>query len=265
MTETTSNPPVILLEQQNQIGWIYLNRPNVLNGINEALAEAFVQAIKTYEADPEIRVIIISGKGKAFCAGGDLKAIQNLKTEAEAKVFVEKAGQMIQCIVDCPKPVMAMINGVAAGAGFNLALACDLIFADENAEFIQSFSNVGLIPDCGGHYFLPRSISLHWSKEVMFDPSPITAFQGLEYGFINQVYCSEFLYKETIDYAKRLCQKAPHVLTTCKKLLNQSGRMTLPEVLAKEAELQSQLICSADGREGVQAFLEKREPKFTGN
>ena len=157
-----------------------------------------------------------------------------------------------------------MVNGVAAGAGFNLALACDIIFADEKAEFIQSFSSVGLIPDCGGHYFLPKAIGIHWAKEVMFDASPITAFQGLEYGFINQVYCSELLYKETVDYAKLLCQKAPQAIIACKKLLNQSERMSLQEVLAKEAELQSQLICSADAQEGIQAFLEKREPKFTG-
>ncbi|MEG2204629.1 MAG: enoyl-CoA hydratase/isomerase family protein, partial [Oscillospiraceae bacterium] len=148
----------VLVQKENGIAWITLNRPQALNGLNEPLSAALVEAIAQADADGAVRVMVLGGAGRAFCAGGDLKAIAALESEDAAKRFVVAAGAIISAIAGAQKPVIAMVNGVAAGAGFNLALACDLIVAAENARFIQSFSTVGLIPDCGGSLLLTRAV-----------------------------------------------------------------------------------------------------------
>ncbi len=262
MEQELRESPAVVWEAPGKVGWIHLNRPAARNGINMDLAELFLQAMAELAANDNVNVIVVAGRGKAFCAGGDLKAIQGLKTAVEAEAFAKKAGEMVEAIVNCPKPVIAMVSGAAAGAGFNLALACDLIFAAENANFYQSFSNIGLVPDCGGHYFLPRAIGIHWAKEVIFNAGPITAFQGLEYGFINEVFGVEVLQKETAAYAELLANKPQQAIRNAKRLLNRSGSMSLTEVLAEEARIQGELIVSEDCKEGIAAFFEKREPRF---
>ena len=254
----------VITEKINKVGIIKLNRPQSLNCINEKMAMDFEKAIQDLQEDEYINIIIVTGEGKAFCAGGDINAIKNLKSADETVAFVRKAGTITSNIYHCPKPVIAMVNGAAAGAGFNIALACDLIFAAQNSKFIQSFANVGLAPDCGGHYFLPRAIGIHLAKQYMFEASPITAQQGLDYGFVNKIFPPEELASATFAYAEKLSNQAPLALQKCKHLLNTSDNYTLDDILHAEAKNQGDLVMSQDCQEGLSAFLEKRQPNFKG-
>ncbi|MBQ3200107.1 MAG: enoyl-CoA hydratase/isomerase family protein [Firmicutes bacterium] len=255
---------LVLTEKKNGVGWLYLNRPEALNSLTAGLVEELSAAIGQLAADDEVRVLVFSGQGRAFCAGGDLASLKALTDEQQAADFVASCGAAAQALYDCPKPVIAMVNGVAAGAGFNLALACDIVLAAEGVKFIQSFSNIGLVPDCGGHYFLPRAIGSWHAKQAMFEASPITAEQGKAYGFVNAIYPAADLAAETAKYAEMLAKRAPLSLQGCKNLLNRGGSFTLAEILAAEAELQGKLVCSADCKEGLAAFAEKRAANFRG-
>ncbi len=255
---------LVLTEKKQGVGWLYLNQPDSLNSLTAELAEAVVQAVADFEADPEVRVLVFSGQGRAFCAGGNLDSLKALEQEDAAVAFVTAAGKTTEALFNCRKPVIAMVNGVAAGAGFNLALACDLVFAAAGVKFIQSFSNIGLVPDCGGHYLLPRAIGNWRAKQAMFEASPITAEQGKELGFVNAIYPAEELAAATEKYAVQLAQRAPLSLQNCKKLVNQSDNMSMAEMLAAEAAIQGKLVVSADCKEGLAAFKEKRQPQFKG-
>ena len=255
---------VVLTEKKGNVGWIYLNQPKSLNSITNELAAGALSAIEEMEQDADVRVIVFTGAGRAFCAGGNLQALDALDTEDAAREFVSTVGEVSQALFDCPKPVIGMINGVAAGAGFNLALACDILFAAEGVKFIQSFSNIGLAPDFGGHYFLPRAIGPWLAKKAMFDAAPITAEEGMKLGFVNAVYPAGELQAETEKYAEWLAARAPLALAACKKLINHSGEMTLAEVMEIESINQAQLLMSEDCKEGLAAFAEKRQPVFSG-
>lgn len=255
---------MVLTEKKHGVGWIYLNQPDSLNSLTEELAQAVVDAVADMEQDPDVRVVVFTGKGRAFCAGGNLGSLKALTDEQAAVAFVTACGKTSEALYNCKKPVIAMVNGVAAGAGFNLALACDLVFAAAGTRFIQSFSNIGLMPDCGGHFFLPRAIGSWRAKQAMFEASPITAEQGLEYGFVNAIYSAEELAAETEKYAEALAQRAPLSLQNCKQLVNKSDSMNLAELLAAEAEIQGKLVVSADCKEGLAAFAEKRTANFVG-
>lgn len=254
----------VITEKKSKVGIIKLNRPEALNCINGELADEFGIALKELENNTEINIIVVTGMGRAFCAGGDIKAMQKFTAPEDAYEFVSKAGTISENIYNCPKPVIAMVNGAAAGAGFNVALACDLIFAADNAKFIQSFVNVGLAPDCGGHYFLPKAVEIHTAKQFMFEASPVTAERGAKLGFVNYIYSPEELEKATLAYAEKLANKAPLALRQCKKLLNNSQGMSLADILSAESQIQSILALTEDSKEGINAFTEKRQPVFKG-
>lgn len=258
------NEKVVIIRKEQGVGWLSMNRPKALNSLTAELSEGIVQAVAELEADPEVRVIVFSGEGRAFCAGGDLGSLKALDTEADAKAFVALAGKTSESLFKCRKPVIAMVNGVAAGAGFNLALACDIVFAAAGVKFIQSFTNIGLAPDCGGHYFLPRAIGSWRAKQAMFEAAPITAEQGKELGFVNEIYAPEELAAAVEKYAVMLAKRAPLALAACKELVNKSGQLDLDGILAAEAVAQSKLTVSADCKEGLAAFAEKRQPEFKG-
>lgn len=255
---------LVLTEKQNGVGWIYMNNPASLNSLTAELVADTVAAVREMDADDEVRVIVFSGAGRAFCAGGDLGALADLADLDESVAFMANAGQISEAIYKAAKPVIAMVNGAAAGAGFNLALACDMIFAVSGAKFIQSFTNIGLAPDCGGHYFLPRAIGSHRAKQAMFEAAPITAEQGVAYGFVNAVFAAEDLKAETAKYAEMLAKRAPLALQSIKRVLNATPNSSLDEVLRKEAQANGRLALTADCKEGLAAFGEKRAPEFKG-
>ena len=253
----------VLFDRKEKIAWITLNRPQSLNSMNDALVDELHKALDEAACDNGIKTVILTGNGKAFCAGGDLRYLETLKSVSEKKYFIEKVGQLAKKITVMQKPVIAMVNGVAAGAGVNLMLACDLIYAAESARFAQSFVKVGLVPDCGGMYFLPKTVGLHKAKELMFTADLIDAKEAEKLGMINHVLPVEDLVRETEVMAKRLAESAPLAIALTKATLNKTD-MELDDVLFAEATAQTLCLGTDDCAEGIAAFKEKRVPNFIG-
>ncbi len=254
---------VVLWEQRGPVALITLNRPSALNAMNAELTAALSELLAKAAADESVRVVVLSGAGKGFCSGGDLGYMETLKTPVERKTFIQQVGNVAKQIIELPKPVVAMVNGVAAGAGCNLMLACDLIVAAHNARFAQSFAKVGLIPDCAGLYLLPRVVGRAWAKEMMFTGELLSAAQASAIGLINHVVEEEYLESETMHLAEKLSKSPPLALAFTKQMLNHSSA-SLEEVLNFEAFAQPFCLETEDHREGVAAFREKREPLFKG-
>lgn len=253
----------VLVSVQNHIATITMNRPQSLNSMNEALVDGLHAALTNVEKEPDIKCVVLTGSGKAFCAGGDLPFLETLKDTNVKKAFITKVGQIAKRITTIEKPVIAMVNGVAAGAGVNLMLACDLIYAVDTAKFAQSFSKVGLIPDCGGLYFLPKVVGVHKAKELMFTADLIDAAAAEKLGLVNGLYPTTELEKAVMLMAGRLAASAPLAIGLIKKYLNNTA-MTLDDVLEAEAVAQPLCMATDDSAEGIAAFKEKRAPKFTG-
>lgn len=254
----------VLTERLGRVAVVYLNRPETLNCFNNELLETLADTLKTLDADPEVRCVVITGSGRAFCAGGDLNVLMETKSQADSDENMRVANEAVLALFEMKTPTIAMVNGAAAGAGFNLALACDLIFASEKAKFMQSFVNVGIASDCGGHYLLEKAVGRHLAKELMFTARPVTAQEGKELGFINRVYSQEELREETLKFARELADKAPLAIAATKSLLNRAEELSLPEVLEEEKHQQGPLLLSHDCKEGISAFREKRKAEFTG-
>jgi 2-(1,2-epoxy-1,2-dihydrophenyl)acetyl-CoA isomerase len=254
----------VLLEKQNAIASITMNRPNVLNAMNGDLVDGLAEALTEAGNDPDIRVIILKGNGKGFCAGGDLPFLQSIPSQIEIRKFIMDAGNLVKIIIELEKPIIAMVHGAAAGAGFNLAMACDIVICSEAAKFAQSFSKVGLVSDCGGNYTLPRLVGVHKAKELMFTAELIDAQTALALGLVNKVVANENVEKEAYNFAQKLVDSAPTAMSFIKMLVNRSEHMDLNTTLEMEADLQTLCIQTEDHKEGVRAFLEKRKAKFTG-
>ncbi|MDK2823010.1 MAG: 2-(1,2-epoxy,2-dihydrophenyl)acetyl-CoA isomerase [Clostridia bacterium] len=254
----------ILLEKSNGMAIITMNRPLALNSLHPDLIDNLLEALNIAEKDNDIRVVVLTGAGKAFCAGGDLPYIESITSAVLGREYIIHAGKIITTIVNLEKPVIAMVNGVAAGAGFNLALACDIIYCAKSAKFGQSFSRVGLIPDCGGTYLLPRLVGLHKAKELMFTADLISAEEALRLGLVNQVVDDNDLKEVTYKFAQRLANFAPIALSLIKKVVNKTYNFSLDDALELEADLQSICLQTEDNKEGIKAFKEKRAPIFKG-
>lgn len=253
----------ILYTLENEVTTITLNRPNALNAMNQELVDSLTHYLTIANQD-ESRVIVLTGSGRAFCAGGDLSHLATLTTPIKAKEFIAKVGNIVKEIQSIQKPVIAMVNGVAAGAGFNLALACDIIYAAKTARFAQSFAKVGLVPDCAGMYLLPRIIGLHKAKELMFTADLINAQTADKLGLINHISEDNALAAETYAFAKKLKESAPIALAMIKQTLNETDDLSLDTLLSKEAALQTICMQTKDHQEGLAAFKEKRSPIFSG-
>jgi len=247
---------------------ITLNRPDRLNAFIGHMRRDLAEALEHAGSDRNVRVVIITGAGRAFCAGGDVAFMAELMKRREAEEFSRILGagrRVILAIRQMTKPVIASINGPASGAGFNLALACDLRIASNNATFSQSFAKVGLHPDWGGSYFLPRLVTPNKACEMFFLGDSIDAEEAARLGIVNQVVAPEELETATMQLAERLRAAPPIALAGAKHAVYMSQAAELEEMLRYETEVQLRCFDSDDGHEGVQAFLEKREPKFTGH
>lgn len=256
--------PLVRLERENQVAWLTLTRPQARNSFDVGLCRALLDAVAACEADDAVRVLVLTGEGRTFCAGGCLKTISSFVDQEEAERFVKLFGACVSAIVEAAKPVIAMVNGAAVGAGFNLALACDLVVASETAVFTETFSSIGLSPNCGGSWLLPRAVGPHRAKELLFFATPIEAALGQALGFVNHVYPPGELREKTRMVAEGLAARAPLAVRGAKALVNRCGELPLDAMLAEEAALQSFLMMGEDGREGVASFLEKRPPRFKG-
>lgn len=254
----------VLVEKDNGIATLTMNRPKVLNTLHPDLIAELTAALRDAEDDPQVKVVVLTGAGKAFCAGGDLPYIETLNDPVSGQDYIAKAGSIVEAITEIPKPVIAMVNGVAAGAGFNLALACDIVFCAKSARFAQSFAKVGLVPDCGGTYLLPRAVGLHKAKELMFTAELINADTALQLGIANRVAEDSELTEVTYKFAASLVNSASIALAFIKRILNQSDGLDLKKAMDMETGFQCICLQTYDNKEGIKAFKEKRPPVFQG-
>ena len=258
----------ILISESEGILTITLNRPDKLNAFIGHMRRDLAEALEHAGSDRNVRVVIITGAGRAFCAGGDVAFMAELMQRRDGEEFSRILGagrRVILAIRQMTKPVIAAINGPASGAGCNLALACDLRIASSNATFSESFAKVGLHPDWGGTYFLPRLVSPNKACEMFFLGDSIDAAEAARLGIVNQVVALEELEATTLQLAERLRAAPPIALAAAKHAVYMSQASELEEMLRYETEAQMRCFESEDGHEGVHAFLEKREPKFTGH
>jgi 2-(1,2-epoxy-1,2-dihydrophenyl)acetyl-CoA isomerase len=256
----------ILLKIENSVAWITLNRPEVFNSFNREMALLLQKTLDDCNTDASVRAIVITGNGKAFCAGQDLKEVTDPELNPGfRKILEEHYNPIIQKIRTIEKPIIAAVNGVAAGAGANIALACDIVVTTEHAGFIQAFSKIGLIPDSAGTFFLPRLIGFQRATALMMLGDKVTAGDALKMGLIYKILPVAFFEEETMELAIKLANMPTKALGLTKRLLNQSMINNLEQQLALESDLQIEASSSNDYKEGVTAFVEKRKPEFKGN
>lgn len=256
----------ILLKIENNIGFITLNRPEVFNSFNREMALLMQDTLDQCAKDDNVRAIVITGAGKAFCAGQDLKEVTTPELmPGFRKILEEHYNPIIQKIRTIEKPVVGAVNGVAAGAGANIALACDIVVASENAAFIQAFSKIGLVPDSAGTFFLPRLIGFQKAMALMMLGDKVSSAEALQMGMIYKVFTPETFEAEVLKLATTLATMPTKALGLTKRLLNESMTNNLEQQLALESKLQIEASSTNDYNEGVTAFVEKRIPEFKGN
>ena len=258
----------VLLSVADGVGTITLNRPDKLNAFAGTMRQEVVQAVEVMTAHPKVRAVVITGAGRAFCAGADIGYMKDLIQRHDTEAFralVEAGRAVVTAIRNTPKPVIASVNGAAAGGGANLALSCDIRIASDRASIGQTFNKIGLHPDWGGTYFLPRLVGPAKAFELISTGEMVPATEAHRIGLFNRVVPHELLAEETSSLARHLAAKPPLALALAKQALHQSDVADLNHML--DVELDHQLRCfeSHDTVEGLNAFLEKREPTFRGD
>ena len=250
---------------KNKVATLTLNRPDVFNSFNREMALRLQDELDSCEVNPEVRAIVITGEGKAFCAGQDLKEVTTPELNPGfKKILEEHYNPIVTRIRKIEKPIVAAVNGVAAGAGANIALACDVVVASERGSFIQAFSKIGLIPDSGGTFFLPRLIGFQKASALMMLGDKVSAEEAEKLGMIYKMFFSEDFNAEVTVLAETLAQMPTKALGMTKRLLNESLTNNINSQLEMESKLQIEAAQSEDYAEGVSAFVEKRKPNFSG-
>lgn len=254
----------IIYEVKNSVGCLKLNRPDKFNSFNREMALELQHRLDDAAADKNVRAIYLSGNGKAFCAGQDLGELLGDNPPGFEVILAEHYNPIITRLRNIEKPVVCAVNGVAAGAGANIALACDVVVARSSASFIQAFSKIGLIPDSGGTFTLPRLIGFQKASALMMLGDKVPAAEAERIGMIYKVFADEGFAEESFKIAETLSQMPTKGLAYTKMALNASLNNCLTEQLQKEDELQYLAAHTTDYDEGVKAFMEKRQPVFRG-
>lgn len=249
---------------QEGVATITLNRPDVYNALNDGITYELQDALKAVAKDDAVRVVVLTGAGKAFCSGQDLKAASGQEKRSFMDSLHKRYNPIIRAMRSLPKPIIARLNGVAAGAGCSLALACDLIVAAEEATLIEVFINIGLVPDSGSSYFLPRLVGMTKAFELCSMGSRVKAQEALELGLVNRVVPANQLDAIVKEYTDFYSAAPTQAIGLIKKMLHKATTSTLDEMLEYEAYCQEIAGSSHDYNEGVTAFLEKRKPNFIG-
>jgi 2-(1,2-epoxy-1,2-dihydrophenyl)acetyl-CoA isomerase len=257
---------LIEVKIENNVAWIALNRTEVFNSFNREMALQLQTTLDDCNTNSNVRALVLTGNGKAFCAGQDLKEVTDPELNPGfRKILEEHYNPIIQKIRTIEKPIIAAVNGVAAGAGANIALACDIVVASEQASFIQAFSKIGLVPDSAGTFFLPRLIGFQKASALMMLGDKVTAPEALTMGMIYKIFPIALFEEEVKTLAENLAQMPTKAIGLTKRLLNQSMHNNLEQQLKLESDLQIEASSSNDYNEGVTAFVEKRKPEFKGN
>lgn len=255
---------MILTALEGGVLTITLNRPEVLNAVNEQLSTELGEALRFAERTAEVRAVILTGAGRGFCSGQDLRDRAVEEPVAYGDSVRQRYNPIVLKLRTIEKPIIAAVNGVAAGAGCNLALAADLRIASDRASFIEVFSRIGLIPDSGGTFFLPRLIGLGKATELAFTADPVDATEALHLGLVNRVVPHEELMSATLELARRFAEGPTRGFGLTKRGFNMGLALSLEATLEYEAHLQTIAGRTADHHEGVAAFVEKRRPRFEG-
>ena len=254
----------LIISKENGVATLKLNRPEVFNSFNQKMAFDLQKALDDCEKDETIRCIVISGEGKAFCAGQDLAEATDPNGPELKSIVKDHYNPIIVRLRNIEKPIIAAVNGVAAGAGANIALACDIVFAKESASFIQAFSKIGLIPDSGGTFMLPRLIGWQKASALMMTGDKVSAIEAVAMNMIYKAIPDLEFYETISTFATRMAQMPTKGLGLTKRALNASLTNNLEEQLTVEGKLQTEAGSTHDFNEGTQAFLEKRLPDFKG-
>lgn len=254
----------VLIEKKENIVVISLNRPDVMNSLERELVEELKSALRDFEKDDDSRVAVLTGQGKAFCAGGSLAVMKEGLGVGDAMAYMNDANEIIELIIGMSKPVIAAVNGAAVGAGFNMALACDVVIASSNAFFSQVFSKVGLVPDMGGLYHLPRVVGMQRAKELIYTARTVRAEEALQIGIACLVVTPEELETSALDMAVKIAKGPSVAFRLGKRILSTTLENTLQDVLQQEALAQTICLQTEDHKEGIQSFYEKRTPVFRG-
>jgi 2-(1,2-epoxy-1,2-dihydrophenyl)acetyl-CoA isomerase len=255
----------LLVEHTGALATITLNRPEARNAIDLVMRQELVAALDEVEADEAARVLILTGGGGHFCAGGDVKSMKLRRgTAAEGRQRVELLNRMVLRLVEFPRPTIAMVDGYAVGAGTNLALCCDLVIASDRAKFGELFNKIGLVPDGGGTWLLPRLIGAARAKELIFTGDVFDAAEAARLGLVNRVVPAAELERTTRALADKIATGPPAAQRLAKHMVNRAATSDLAAALDLEAYSQGLSSSSDDHQEGLAAFFEKRPPKFTG-
>ncbi|CAA0214619.1 2-(1,2-epoxy-1,2-dihydrophenyl)acetyl-CoA isomerase PaaG [Acinetobacter baumannii] len=257
----------IIAEEKNGVGYLTFNRPKALNSFNVDMHREVAEVLNLWTKNPDVRCVVISGEGRGFCAGQDLgdRVVDPNAEAPDLGYSIETYyNPLIKTIVNMPKPVICAVNGVAAGAGANIALACDLVIAAKSANFVQAFCRLGLVPDSAGTWFLPRAVGHARAMGLALLGDKLPAETAKEWGMIWDVVEDAELKTKVTELAERLAKQPTFGLSLIKKAIHQSSNNTFEEQMLLERDLQRIAGRSEDYREGVQAFMNKREPNFKG-
>ena len=258
----------LIYEVKDSIATLTLNRPDRLNALGGSLRDDLHDAVTRSAADPEVRVMIITGAGKGFCAGGDVKAMNEAKEGRRERPFMEKIApgrdRTLLAMRDAPQPIIAAVNGAAAGAGMNLALGCDIRLASTVAKFSQAFVKRGLHPDWGGTYFLPRIVGMAKACELIFTGALIDAAEALRLGIVSQVLAPEEMLPAAQTLARAIAAGPPIAIRLARRGLYRNAESDLRTALEYETFAQNACFETEDATEGIRAFVEKRAPQFRG-
>ena len=255
----------VMLDKAGGVATITLNQPQSLNALSSPIRRDLAAALAEVRDDAEVRAVIITGAGRAFCAGGDVKGMAGGRTPIEWRewlLFTDRS--IIQVMLDMEKPIVAAVNGYAVGAGCNVALASDIIIAADNARFAEIFVRIGLAPDGGGAWTLPRRVGLAKAKELAFTGEIIDAAEAYRIGMVNRVVPADKLMDEARAFAQRLANGPTRAIGLCKRMLTRCVDLDFAAAMEYEAQTQAMLFQTEDHKEGVKAFMEKRDPQFKG-
>ncbi|MEZ0106062.1 2-(1,2-epoxy-1,2-dihydrophenyl)acetyl-CoA isomerase [Catenulispora sp. EB89] len=251
------------------VSWITLDRPEALNAITAGQRDRLIALLRQASADPQTRVVVLTATGRGFCTGADLRPQPGVSPARPqpgdvARTIRDGAQALIAAVLDCEKPVIGAVNGIAAGIGAHLALACDLVVAAESAKFIEIFARRGLVPDGGGAHLLTRLVGVHKAKELMFFADDVPAAEALALGLVNRVVPDAELEKAAREWAERLAVGPTRAFALTKNLVNRALEVDRATAFREEADAVELNMATHDGQEGVQAFVERRAPEFTG-